>query len=307
MARQAQKFQRTPQSVIMPEVRSASLVLPENPPARRTDNWLLDLPTEIRQSIYRYLFCENKVPIIWIARHYKLWPTLQLSEADPVFQTQTFRLCKTVHDDAVRFAYGFNDFEVRDDFGPFCRLGKTALAAVRNLTVVQGAWRAETSLEARAWELIQDQCLGLENLEVVLHADMLIPAISFLEDLEFQDKDGAGPRIAVDLHVWDRHFAFDSENRDYVRAKQLMKGTHIGGPHSPKFIPPRDRIMRLPIQAKQIVLTADVTSGTIRAIDEFLASLESPFLIKSTKNMPQKGYRALGGRSSRYWYDLIEQ
>lgn len=287
-------------------MRNGSVALPANPHPRRSDNWLLDLPTEIRQSIYRYLFCDSPSPI-WIARHYKLWPALQLGEAEPIFQTQAFRLCKRLQDDTVRFAYGFNDFQVRDDFRAFCELGKTALSSIRNLTVVQGAWRAETSVETKAWDLIQDQCLSLDSLEVVLHSDMLIPAISVLENLEWRDEEGVGPKIAIDLHVWDRHFAFEPENRDYVRTQKLMRGTHVSSPHTPKFIPPRQRIMRLPIQSRQIVLTADVTSGTIRAIDDFLASLESPFLVKSWKGMPETGYRAVGGRSSRYWYDIKDQ
>ena len=287
-------------------MRNGSVALPANPHPSRSANWLLDLPTEIRQSVYRYLFCDSPSPV-WIARHYKLRPALEVVEAEPVFQTQAFKLCKSLHDDTVQFAYGFNRFEVRDDFGAFCQLGRMALSSIRNLTVIQGAWRAETSVETRAWDIIQDQCLSLENLEVILHSDMLVPAISFLEGLEWRDEDGVGPSIAIDLHVWDRHFAFDSEQRDFVRAQQLMKGTHIGGPNSPRFIPPKQRIMRLPIQPKQIVLTADVTLGTVRAIDAFLASMESPFLEKSSKCMPQTGYRAVGGRSSRFWYDLKDQ
>ena len=287
-------------------MRNGSVALPANPHPSRSANWLLDLPTEIRQSVYRYLFCDSPSPV-WIARHYKLRPALDVVEAEPVFQTQAFKLCKSLHDDTVQFAYGFNRFEVRDDFGAFCQLGRMALSSIRNLIVIQGAWRAETSVETRAWDIIQDQCLSLENLEVILHSDMLVPAISFLEGLEWRDEDGVGPSIAIDLHVWDRHFAFDSEQRDFVRAQQLMKGTHIGGPNSPRFIPPKQRIMRLPIQPKQIVLTADVTLGTVRAIDAFLASMESPFLEKSSKCMPQTGYRAVGGRSSRFWYDLKDQ
>lgn len=272
--------------------------------SRWTDNWLLDLPTEVRHSIYRYLLCEISHPI-WITSHYKLWPSFKTSEADPIFQTQLFRVSQKVHDDAVRFAYGFNAFEVRDDFTAFCHLGQKALSCIRKLTVVQGAWRAETEWEDRAWSVISAHCASLETFDVVLHADMLIPAIPFLLHYSSTNqKEGPIPKIAVDLHVWDRHFSFDTENRDYVRAKQLLTGTHIHGPNSPRFISPQWRITRLPRRASEIVLTADVTSGTIRALDDYLEFLDAPFLVKSARTVPEKGYRAAGGRSQRCWYDF---
>jgi hypothetical protein len=282
----------------------APAALPSNPHPRRTDNWLLDLPTEVRHAIYHRLFCETKYPI-WIAQHYKLWATLLPSKPNHIFQTQTFRLCKSIHEDAVKYAYGFNCFELRDDFAAFCRLGRCALASIRDLTVIQGAWRAETDIENEAWSIIQQSCDGLANLEVVLHADMLIPAIPCLEELvKTAASEASIPKVAVDLHVWDRHFSFDSDTRDYARAQQLLNGTYVGGPNRPKFIPPRDRILRLPTEAHQIVLTADVASGTIRALDEYLASLDRPLLEKSLMDTPVKGHRAVGGRSNRYWYNL---
>jgi hypothetical protein len=241
-----------------------------------------------------------------ITRNYRLWQTFTSSEPDPIFETQTFRLCKKIHEDAVRFAYGFNDFELRDDFSEFCRLGATALSSIRNLTVTQGGWCAETSVEDGAWAIIRDQCLGLIHLEVVLHSDMLVPAIPYLREFLF-NKDGQScPKVAVDLHVWDRHFSFDTDNRDYLRAQQMIDGTYVSGPLSPKSIPPRERITRLPRHTAHIVLTADVAAGTVRALDDYLASLSSPFLVKSSKNVPMKGHRAAGGRSNRYWYDLAE-
>lgn len=284
------------------DMRNNSLVLPFNPQPRRTDNWLLDLPTEVRHSIYEYLFCDVQSPV-WISRHYKLWPTDEVDARDWIFQTQVFRLCRKIHDDAVRFAYGFNVFKVQDDFATFARLGSTALSSIRHLTIVQGAWRAETADEDAAWQIVQQRCLSLEWLEVVLHADMLIPAIPYLGCfLEEAQRCGTSPNIGVDLHVWDRHFSFDFGNRDYIRAQELINGTHVDGPHNPKFISAEKRGMRLPTRAQEIVLTADVTSGTIRALDDYLASSNPGLLRKSSKNLPRKGYRAAGGRSNRYWY-----
>jgi hypothetical protein len=210
-----------------------------------------------------------------------------------------------LHDDAVRYAYSFNAFELRDDFTAFCRLGALALSSIRSLTVVQGAWRAETPIEDSAWSLIGSRCLNLQRLEVILLAEMLIPAIPYLAELsETSGTEEKSAKIAVDLHVWDRHFVFDADNRDYTRAQQMINGTHVSGPHTPRFIPPRERILRLPVAAHQIILTTDVTSGTLRAVDDYLSLCENPFLIKTTRDLPEKGYRAAGGRSNRYWYDL---
>ena len=211
-------------------MRNGSLTLPANPHPDRTDNWLLDLPTEIRQSIYRYLFCDNPSSI-WIARHYKsVWLIPQPSEPEPVFQTQVFRLCKALHNDAVGFAYGFNEFEVKDDFSAFCRLGTIALCSIRNLTLFQGAWRAETDMEAQSWGIIQSRCSGLENLELVLHADMLLPAIPYLDTLRSRNTGGSTARVAVDLHVWDKAFVFEMENRDYMRTWGAVERYSYWGP-----------------------------------------------------------------------------
>jgi hypothetical protein len=286
-------------------MRNNSLVLAFNPPPRRTDNWLLDLPTEVRHSIYEYLFCDSPSPV-WLIHHYPSWPSLEVESKDWIFQTQVFRLCKRIYEDAVRFAYGFNVFKLQDDFSTFGCLGMTALSSIRHLTIVQGAWRAETPHEDKAWQVVGKHCPSLEWLEVVLHADMLIPAIPYLRSfLDDAKRQGNSPSIGVDLHVWDRHFSFDVGHRDYGRAQKMIEGTHVDGPHNPKFISPEKRVMRLPSRTQEIVLTADVTAGTIRALDDYLETTSPVSLKKSSRTVPRKGYRAAGGRSSRYWYQVV--
>src|SRR5207247_1901006 len=149
--------------------------------------------------------------------------------------------------DAIAYAYGANDFVLRDSYPAFCNLGPHALASIRDLTVIHNAWTAENDNENRAWQIMKTECTGLKCLELDLHADMLLEVVAYLPlffaSLHPNDND---PTVILDLYVWERHFAFDSTERDCYRSLDLLQGNHQKSLHSPKFVHPGDRVMRLP-------------------------------------------------------------
>ncbi len=268
------------------------------------NNRLLSLPTEVRHKIYNYLYCKISGPL-WLASHYQLFQplysvTFPVPRPDPTFETQLFRCCKDLHEDAVSFAYAANKFELRGgDLTVFCGLSQTALSSIRTLIVLQGPWKSAVQ-EDRTWALIQKCCSGLEHLEVVLQQDNLLASIPFLGS--FQDDQTPReqkPLLALDVYVWDRHFSFDPLSRDLAWSEDVIRrSVKKAGADSMA----RTRILGLPRQARHIVLTADVTAGAVQALDTYFASLHIKRFIKISKAPPQYGPRA-GGRGTRFWYE----
>ena len=260
-------------------------------------NKLLDLPTEVRHRIFEYLFCANPGQL-WMTSHYKT-PSLGIvTTPEPIFQTQVFRLCTKMYRDAIMFAYSANEIMIRDDFSAFWGLGAAALASIRHLTVMQVAWRAETKVEDRVWTIIQQYCINIARLQVALHDETLLPVIPYLKLLPSSQK------LYLDLSVWDRHFTFDPIMREHARAKRLIDEGHSTGEYTPQFCPPRQRVMRLPTNARELILSADLTEGSIRALDEYIASQDRPFLLKSPASATSHQFQSVPGRSHRYLYQL---
>ena len=273
----------------------AMLKQPEGDP--NVGNRLLDLPTEVRHRIFEYLFCANPVQL-WMTSHYKA-PSLGIATTpDPIFQTQVFRLCTKMYRDAIMFAYSTNEIMIRDDFSAFWNLGAAALASIRHLTVMQVAWRPETKVEDRVWMIIQQHCINIARLHVALPDENLLPVVPYLKLLSSSQK------LYLDLSVWDRHFTFDPVLREHARAKRLIEEGHSAGSNTPAFCTPKQRVMRLPTHAREIILSADLTEGSIRGLDEFLASQDRPFLLKSPASATSHQFQSVPGRSHRYLYQL---
>ena len=266
-------------------------------------NRFLLLPTEVRHKIYGYLFYKYEGPI-WLVSHYQLFQPLYsvpASQADPIFETQIFRCCRKLYRDAVTFAYGVSKFELRGDLKAFCGLSQLALASIRTVSIVQGPWQSGTQ-EDKTWALIQQSCSALEHLELVLPQDTFLASVPFFVTFkESQTKRIRKPILALDIYVWDRHFSFDPLHRDLAWSESVIRSSiENDGANSMA----RSRVLGLPKHAQRIVFTADVTVGAVQALDHFLASLDTNLLEKSTKELPKHGSRAVGGRSTRYWYDL---
>lgn len=271
-------------------------------PDPNDDNKFLSLPTEVRHKIYGYLFCKDPGPI-WLVSHYQLFQPLYAipaSRSDPIFETQLFRCCKKSYRDAAAFAYMFNRFEVRGDLTAFYSLGQLALTSLRSLSIVQGPWKSGAQ-EDKTWALIQQHCSGLEHLELVLQQDTLLASIPFLDTLQDgQTQEQQNPSLALDIYIWDRHFSFDPLYRDLAWSKGVIRNSiENAGANSMA----RRRVLSLPRRARHIVLTADLTAGAVQALDAYIASLDKKTFTKSTKAPPHHGPRAVGGRSTRFWYE----
>ena len=261
-------------------------------------NKLLDLPTEVRHRIFGYLFCANPGQL-WMSSLYKATSLGRVTTAYPIFQTQVFRLCTKMYRDAIMFAYSANDFLIRDDFSAFWNLGAAALASIRHLTVMQAARDPHTSVEERAvWPIIQQYCTNIAQLHVPLHDETLLPVVPYLKLLPKSQK------LYLDLSVWDRHFTYDSVMHEHARAKRLIEEGRSGESNRLEYCSPTERVMRLPKHAREIILSADLTEGSIRALDEYIASQDRPFLLKSSASEKSHQFQSVPGRSQRYLYQL---
>jgi hypothetical protein len=258
---------------------------------------LMSLPTEVRHAIYKYLFCHKGSPV-WLGTRYMDLKGMEPSE--PTFHTQLFRVCKDISLDAISFAYSANEFVLRDSFPSFCGLGKAALGAITSLTVIHSSWTAAHAMEDASWNVIKTDCLRLKSLELDLHSDVLLDAIKYLGD--FFGSLQQNQFLTLDLYVWERHFSFvDNSDHEYTRSLHLLNGIHETSSSTPRFINPQERVMRLPSSARDIVLSADVNSGAIQALDNFLESNKQISLTKERQPLPKVGRRACG-RSARYCY-----
>lgn len=259
---------------------------------------LLDLPIEIRHRIYRHLFLhENPVAIgtRYIGLRFG-------DDYDPVFCTPLFRVSKRASYDAISYAYGKNQLVLKDTFKAFTSLSSIALASIEHLTVVHSSWTAEHESEDQAWSCLKAQCTGLKDLEVELHSDLLLQTVRYLGEL-FHTVPPHCPRpsLKLDLYVWARHFDLDGGNRDYSRSLQLLRGGHKKTLSTPNFVNPRVRVQRLPSTATSIVLSADLNTATIQALDDFLDEHDEIPLIKTTEPLSKTGRRSLG-RTDRFCY-----
>lgn len=260
------------------------------------------LPAEVRHRIYRHLLRPSTQPI-WLNKHVPIQALLGPDapyEPDPVFQTQVFRLNKQIHDDSIMFAYGVNEFQVRERFEVFCGLSRNTAASIRSLKIVPSMWRGESAKEQEMWEKLKE-CTNLERLEVYFHADILLPAARHLNELRQQIQDQrVEPLIVLDLCEWERHMTFDFDRDEYDRACRSLRE----GGATDSAVDPKQRIVRLPLHARQISLAADVSSAALRAFQEYLDTAGSPPLVRSVKELPQGGTRSIGGRAQRYWFEL---
>ena len=114
------------------------------------------------------------------------------------------------------------------------------------------------------------------------------------------------PTVILDLYVWLRHFTFEPAARDFERSMKLLSGTNPISQHTPRFIDPQERIKKLPTSPKDIVLSADVSQGSIEALDTFLCSMDHLQIVKSEQPIPSQGRRA-NGRSVRYCYTCVDK
>lgn len=260
---------------------------------------LINLPAEVRHRIYQELFYKRQQPLLLSRRRSssQLFP-----RADPVFQTGLFRVNKQIHQDTVAFAYAFNSFQVRQDFGVLRDLGQTARSAIRELTIYPTMWRQESQDEAEMWQSLT-HFTDLQRLKIWCHPEVLFPAIPFLRELrEDLRHRGQHPTIALDLCIWEKHLSFDLDRLDYERSHKLIcEGFVSPGEEPITGVTPRQQVMRLPTQAAEVVIFGDITAAAARALDDYLQSLETRLLVKKVIPMPMGEYN---GRSERLWYQL---
>ncbi|KIW10219.1 hypothetical protein PV08_11180 [Exophiala spinifera] len=255
---------------------------PEESPAASSSIGLLDLPLEVRHQVYKHLFCHRALPI-------PLGPgslaPLQLQDkedlAEPIFQTSIFRVNKALGTDALRFAYSANSFQLPADLSVFCRLGAVALASIWVLTVHNNCC-LDGEESTRVWDIINHKCSGLELLIVQPSTHLLWQAIPHLKEYvaSFGTDTSSRPRLVFDLYVFDRHFSFDTPEREYRRALQELKGTVVtdyrwGGP-----VNVREIVSFLPKHVKQINFVLDVNTGGVCALDEVLQDSADLPLVK---------------------------
>lgn len=260
---------------------------------------LTDLPTEVRQRIYQDLFCTRQQPVLLSRRRNS---SQLFARPDPVFHTGLFRVNKQIHQDTVAFAYGFNSFQVRQDFGVLRGLGQTARRAIRDLTIYPTMWHQESQDEAEMWQSLA-HLTALQRLKVWCHPEVLYPAIPYLSELrEVLCRRGQRPSIALDLCIWEKHLSFDMDRLDYERSHKLItQGSGGSGEEPVTGITPRQQVMRLPTQAAEVVIFGDISAAAARALDDYLQSLDISLLAKSIIPMPLGEYN---GRSQRLWYRL---
>ena len=144
---------------------------------------LLDLPLEVRQQIYRHLFCHTPSPITLGCERFFGWASFSpFDEApEPTFYTALFRTNKALSRDALHFAYSANSFRFVMDIDTFSKLGLTALASIRSLRVYKNAW-LNSSYTTTFWKTLGHSCLSLEILVVEVAAHVVLGAIPYLKD-----------------------------------------------------------------------------------------------------------------------------
>lgn len=269
----------------------------------------MTMPAEVRHRIYRHLLCPTPQPV-WLHRFVPIIALLgqtelpHSSQKDPWLHTAIFLLDKQIHDDAIMFAYSKNDFQIREDFAVFCGLGCVALSSIHNLIILPTMWRHEGPREREMWSKLQ-LCTNLNRLEIYMHPDVLLPAVRWFGDLRRELRSSSHrPRIILDLCVWEKHLSFDQERLEYRRTTQLLEENEAATNLTPVSIEPQHRITRLPLQARMILLTADVSAATLRALDDHLQKSSEPLFTKTTTDLPDKGTRSIGGRAERLWYEL---
>ncbi|KPI41447.1 uncharacterized protein AB675_9294 [Cyphellophora attinorum] len=273
---------------------------------RKTPVSMMTLPTEVRHRIYRELLYQ---PAQILLRHHV--PILVLfgrsappSTVDPVFQTQVFRVNKEIHDDAMLYAYGLNDFQLRDDFAAFCGLGRAALEAMANVSILPTMWREEGPKETEMWSKL-NLCTNLHRLELQLHPEVLLPAVRWFAGLSRELSIlQRRPRIILDFCVWERHLIYDPHPLDYQRTRTLIENGIASGDLRDASVNIRHKIRQLPLQARNILLTADLSSAAVRALDDYLSGADQPLFTKTVADLPSQGSRAIGGRERRLWYEL---
>ena len=267
----------------------------------------MTLPTEVRHRIYKELQLVSKQQPIWLRHHVPisaLFGTSTTPVCDPIFQTQIFRLNREIRHDATMFAYGFNDFQIREDFSVFCGLGSMTLSCIRRLVILPTMWRYEGPKEREMWSKLQ-HCENLQRLEIYLHPEVLLPTIRFFRDLSKQLKAfETPPRIVLDLCVWARHLSYDLGALDYERSRTLLESEDAPEKLTPALIDPYQRVSRLPLQTPNIFLSADFTAAAVKALDDHLGTTDRPLFRKTVADLPEKGTRAIGGRSERLCYEL---
>ncbi|KAL6245321.1 hypothetical protein RBB50_008096 [Rhinocladiella similis] len=253
----------------------------------------LDLPTEVRHQVYKYLFCHRALPIPLGSG--SLAP-LQLQDKidldEPVFHTALFRVNKDISADAIRFAYSANSFQLPSELASFCRLSSTALASIRSLTVYNNCWLVGREFQA-VWDIINHRCSSLTLLVIQPSTHLLWQAIPQLKKYvaEFDGDKASRPKIVFHLYVFDRHFSLDLPEREYQRALQELKGAEGGHDGWYGFLRPREMIALLPRHVKQINCVLDVSAGGIRALDEAIRDSADLPLVKMSLPTPTKTFR----------------
>ncbi|KIW10051.1 hypothetical protein PV08_11674 [Exophiala spinifera] len=253
----------------------------------------LDLPTEVRHKVYKDLFCHRALPIpLGSGSLAPLQLQHKIDLDEPVFHTALFRVNKDISTDAIRFAYSVNSFQLPSDLTSFCRLGSTALASIRSLTVYNNCWLAGRESQA-VWDIINHRCSSLELLVVQPSTHLLWQAIPQLKKYvaEFDWAKASRPRLVFHLYVFDRHFSFDLPEREYQRALQELKGAE--GDHDGwyGFLKPGEMVSLLPRHVKQINCVLDVSAGGIHALDEVIRDSSDLPLIKMTLPASTKTFR----------------
>lgn len=270
----------------------------------------LDLPADVLQIIFSYLFCHEPSPF-WLVEYYDplpLWVgsgtpgTSKSRSTDPIFYTEAFRVCRRLSIEAIIFAYSNNAFILRGRFRAFANLGSLALSSIKNLTVINNVWKDDLITEEQLWNVIKYRCIGLEHFELNLHSDILFQVVPLLNQLfESKKTETKLPILSLDLFVWERHLCFEAPGTDLQRMRSLLQGQHSQSSETSLHIDPAIRLRRLPLQSDHLVLSADVTASAIQALDEYIAISLRGMLVKSMCELPQKGHRA-NGRIARYIY-----
>ena len=260
---------------------------------------ILDLPVEVRNQIYSYLFHHNEP----ITLQHPYWNGLSIFKADPVFYTSLFRTCKAISNDSIAYAYGKGCFKVRGPSLAFCNLGSKALGFIKDLTICHARWEEETPAETKVWQVMRNHCTGLGRLELELHADLILMSFRYI-DLFYAalPPQQHRPCIMLDLYVWQPHYTFGERSGEaFKRSLAQLSGTHEASQSTPRFMDPVSRILSLPASPKLIVMVADVTHASIQAIDVFLKSTDAHRMSKKDLPLPTSGSRAQG-RLERYSY-----
>lgn len=278
----------------------ASRTMTAKQPVQKTVKFQ-ELPPEIRHQVYTHLFCHKLSPIplgpgLLEPRFGTsgIWQHGDASDEQPTFHTAIFRVNKAISQDALRFAYSANAFQLTADLSSFLRLSPTALASIKELTVFNNCW-IEGSASTKIWDILNQKCSSLELLVVQPSSHLLWQALPHLKEYVASFPHARPkPRLVIDVYVWDRHFSFDPPEQEYQRALQELNGvTGSDGTHG--FMSPREMAMRLPKHVRQIDFVLDVSAGGVRALTEFLQTSSHLPLVEMTEPLPCKNYR-IGSR-----------